>query len=206
MKKFLVPLGIILLLIGACMPTGQQINEILSSAEETAVGKITFVPVTHTPNVSTIVAQTLEALTLQSTPNLPPTAGGATSTPIPTFTITPTVVPGSISGRLSYPSEFIPPLRVVAFEVNGYNYRFVDTMQNQNTYHINGLRPGVYHIVAYTMDGNLAGGYSQAVPCGLSVGCNDHSLIDVTVEAGKDVPFINPGDWYAPEGSFPPMP
>jgi hypothetical protein len=206
MKRILVPLAILLLLISACVPSRQQIDEFLSAAEQTAVAQITFVPVTFTPNVATIVAQTLAAMTVPSTTSLPSLTEAATATPIPTFTITPTVEPGSISGRLSYPSDFIPPLRVVAFEVNSYNYQFVDTMQNQNVFHILGLRPGVYHVVAYTMDGNLAGGYTQAVPCGLSVGCTDHSLMEVAVEAGKDTPYINPGDWYAPEGSFPPMP
>jgi hypothetical protein len=206
MKKILVPLGLILILAAACVPSGQQINEFLSAAEQTALAQITFVPVTYTPNVATIVAKTMAAMTVRpvSTPTL--AAGVVTNTPPSTFTITPTLEPGSISGRLSYPSDFIPPLRVVAFEVGGYNYRFVDTTQNQNIYHINGLRPGVYHIVAYVMDGNYAGGYTHAVPCGLAVGCTDHSLIEVTVEAGKDTPDINPGDWYAPEGSFPSMP
>jgi len=206
MKKILVLLGMIVLMVAACVPSKQQINEILSAAEQTAMAQITFVPVTYTPNIATIVAQTLAAMTAQPVSTLSPTAGGVTSTPIPSFTVTPTVEPGSISGRLSYPSEFIPPQRVVAFQVNGYNYRYVDTMQNQNIYHITGLAPGIYHVVAYILGGGLAGGYTQAVPCGLSVGCVDHSLIDVTVEAGKDTPYINPGDWYAPEGSFPPMP
>jgi hypothetical protein len=201
MKRILIPLGVIILLVSACVPSVEQINEILSAAEQTAVAQITFVPVTYTPNVATIVAKTMAALTIQ--PLSTPTPGGET---ISTFTITPTLEPGSISGRLSYPSDFIPPLRVVAFEVGGYNYRFVDTVQNQNSYHITGLRPGVYHVVAYVMDGSLAGGYTQAVPCGLAVGCNDHSLIDVTVEARMDTPSINPADWYAPEGAFPPMP
>lgn len=206
MKRILIPLGMIILLVTACVPSVEQINEILSAAEQTAVAQITFVPVTHTPNVATIVAKTMAAMTIQPLSTPTPGGGGAGNTPIPTFTITPTLEPGSISGRLSYPSDFIPPQRVVAFEVGGYNYRFVDTVQNQNVYHITGLRPGVYHVVAYVMDGDLAGGYTQAVPCGLAVGCNDHSLIEVTVEAGMDTPNINPGDWYAPEEAFPPMP
>jgi hypothetical protein len=52
----------------------------------------------------------------------------------------------------------------------------------------------------------LAGGYTQAVPCGLSVNCTDHSLIPVQVNNGVVTQNINPGDWYAPEGSFPSYP
>jgi hypothetical protein len=122
-----------------------------------------------------------------------------------------TVVPnqaagGSISGNLSYPSEGIPPLRVVAFRTDIDQYFYVDTLQNQSTFQIDNLPAGTYHVVAYTMDGALSGGYSQAVPCGLSVDCSDHSLIDVAVSDGQVSGGVNPADWYAPQGSFPPFP
>jgi hypothetical protein len=113
---------------------------------------------------------------------------------------------GGISGNLSYPSEFIPPLRVVAFRVDVNEYYFLDTAENQAAYQIDNLPPGTYHVVAYTMDGGLAGGYTQAVPCGLSADCADHSLIDIVVNAGGVGAGINPGDWYAPEGAYPPKP
>ncbi len=211
MKKILV-LGLIVFLLAACIPSQEQVNEILSAAEQTAMAQVTFVPVTYTPDVNAMVAQTFAALTVQAALN-PPVAVDS-STPTPTFTpissltitVTATPVPGSISGTLSYPSSFIPSLRVVAFQVNGFNYRWVDTMENQTTYQITGLAPGVYHVVAYILDGSYAGGYTQMVPCGLLASCLDHSLIAVTVEAGKDTPNINPGDWYAPAGAFPPMP
>jgi len=44
------------------------------------------------------------------------------------------------------------------------------------------------------------------VPCGLADGCNDQSFIDVTVTAGSTTADINPGDWYADAGTFPPIP
>ena len=184
MKKILF-LTLIVLLLSACVPSQQQVEEILSAAEQTAMAQVTFVPVTYTPNVDTIVAQTFAALTT---------------------TVTATPEPGSISGTLSYPSSFIPALRVVAFQVSGFNYRYVDTMQNQTTYQITGLAPGLYRVVAYTLDGTIAGGHTQMVLCGLLATCTDHTLVDVEVKAGKDTPSINPGDWYAPAGSFPAMP
>jgi len=112
---------------------------------------------------------------------------------------------GSITGSLSYPSEFIPPLRVFAFKVDSQAYFFVDTIQNQSSYQINDLPAGYYHVVAYTT-GGLATGYSQAVPCGLSVDCTNHELIDVPVNSGQVVTGVDPGDWYAPDGTFPPAP
>jgi hypothetical protein len=113
---------------------------------------------------------------------------------------------GSITGSLSYPSEFIPPLRVFAFQVESEGYFFVDTSENQTSYQIDNLPAGYYQIVAYTQDGNLAGGFSQAVPCGLTVDCTSHELIDVPVNVGQVVSGIDPGDWYAPAGTFPSAP
>jgi hypothetical protein len=195
-RKIMIVLGLMLLLVSACAPLAGQGSEV-----QTAV-------VTDALDVNTIVALTFAAMTEQAV--VPPSstveATSGTSTPTPTVTVTPTPVPGSVSGTLSYPSEFIPAMRVVAFSVGGFNYRYVDTMQNQGTYQITGLPPGKYHVVAYVIDGSLAGGYTQMVLCGLSADCTDHSLIDVTVEAGKDTADINPGDWYAPEGTFPTMP
>ena len=183
--------GLVVLLAAACVPSAAQGTD---------------APVTDTPDVNVIVEQTFAAMTAQAIVTPSPAQDAATRTPTPTITVTPTPVPGSVSGALSYPSEFIPPLRVVAFNVNGLNYRYVDTMQDQATYQITGLAPGVYHVVAYIMGGERAGGYTQMVPCGLSVDCADHSLIDVTVNAGEDTPGIDPADWYAPDGTFPPMP
>jgi hypothetical protein len=193
MKKILVILGMIVLLIAACAPSAAQ---------------TTLLPATYMPDVNVIVAETFAAMTAQAVITQPPAVDAATSTPTltPTITVTPTPVPGSISGVLSYPSEFIPALRVVAFSLDGFNFRYVDTMQGQETYQITGLAPGLYHVVAYILDGSYAGGYTAMVTCGLSAGCDDHSLIDVVVESGKDTPNIAPGDWYAPDGFFPPMP
>ena len=113
---------------------------------------------------------------------------------------------GSISGSLSYPSEFIPPLRIFAFQVGTQNYYYVDTLENQNTYQFDDLPSGYYEIVAYTLNGMLAGGYTQAVPCGLSVDCTNHELLEVPVNIGQTATGIDPADWYAPEGAFPPAP
>ena len=151
-----------------------------------------------TPDVNALVNATLTAMAVGPEVPIPSVAES-----------TPTVlVTGSISGHLSYPSDFLPPMRVVAFDAaNTLNYSYVDTLQGQSEYTISGLAAGVYHIVSYKVDSDtLAGGYTQMVPCGLAYGCNDHSFIDVTVTAGLTTTDINPGDWYADAGTFPPMP
>jgi len=114
---------------------------------------------------------------------------------------------GGIAGQLSYPSSGIPPMMVVAFEVGSQNYHYVLTLPDTSTYQINDLPPGTYYVVAYTQgDLSLPGGYTQAVPCGLLATCTDHSLIPVEVKSGEVTQGINPGDFYAPDGTFPSAP
>jgi hypothetical protein len=90
----------------------------------------------------------------------------------------------------------------VAINLDTGEYFFVETTSSQNSYQLQKLPAGTYNVLAFTEKG-VAGGYTQAVLCGLSAECTDHTLIDVTVKAGQDTPDINPQDWYAPEGAFP---
>lgn len=106
---------------------------------------------------------------------------------------------GSISGSLGYPSESIPPLRVIAFDVNRDEYFYTDTALNQTEFLLTGIPAGTYQVVAYVLedDMHMSGGYSNFVTCGLSAECSDHTLIDVLVYPGLETYNINPVDWYA---------
>jgi hypothetical protein len=131
----------------------------------------------------------------------PPDAGGGHDS-IPPL--------GTVTGTLTYPADSLPALRVAFFPLDGSTTSYTDTAAGQGTYTID-LPPGQYHVIAYSIGGagfpvGLAGGYTQAVPCGLTDSCNDHSLVAVNVVAGTTVTDVNPGDWYAPAGTFPPMP
>jgi hypothetical protein len=186
MKKVLfVPL-LIALLAAACMPSQEQIDQIVNSVQQTALAQVTVVPPVATQDVDAIVQATFQALTAQAPP-----VGGT----------------GSISGSLSYPSEGIPPLLVVAFDINtGFNY-WVLTEQNQQTYQIDNLPVGVYHVFAYLLpDGSFVGAYDQFYLCGLQQGCTDYALVDVVVQAGAVISNINPGNWYGDPVNYPPMP
>ena len=159
-------------------------------------------PNSPTPDVSAIVNATLTAAASTAGTAAP---AGATATPMPSA---PQL--GTITGTLGYPAEGKPALRVVAFPLDGSTPSSVDAGAHQATYSLD-LPAGTYHVVAYSLGGagfptGLAGGYSQAVPCGLSVTCTDHSLITVTVTAGATTKDVNPNDYYAPDGTFPPMP
>lgn len=153
-----------------------------------------------TQDVGAIVQATFQALTAQ--------AGGQAATPSPAPSGDQA---GSISGTLSYPSESLPAMYVTAFQAGTQNYRYVSTSDGQRAYQIDGLAPGTYHVVAYTIGSQsfpagLAGGYTRAVPCGLSVTCSDHTMIDISVSAGQAITGINPADWYLVDDAFPPFP
>ena len=143
-------------------------------------------------------------------------------TPTAQATFTPTSEPlnATVTGKLSYPSEFLPPMRVVLFSLTDKKAYFVDTAKGQGEFSID-VPAGTYYLVSYLYEGTagntgqvdsytlgggpFAGGYTQMVPCGLAAGCDDHTLLPITVTENQTV-SADPGDWYAPEGTFPPMP
>jgi hypothetical protein len=143
-------------------------------------------------------------------------------TPAAQVVFTPTSEPlnATVTGKLSYPSEFLPPMRVVLFSLTDKKAYFVDTAKGQGEYSID-VPAGTYYLVSYLYEGTagntgrvdsytlgggpFAGGYTQMVPCGLAAGCDDHTLLPITVTENQTV-SADPGDWYAPEGTFPPMP
>jgi hypothetical protein len=172
-----------------------------------AGGYTQAVPCGHTQECTDHSLIPVEVIGGQDTPDINPTDWNFKEDSFPPMPgPAPAEGKGSISGLLSYPSEFIPPLRVFAFQVGSENYYYVDTAENQSTYQIENLPAGYYQVVAYTKNGRLAGGYTQAVPCGLSVDCPNHELIEVPVNTGQVVTGIDPADWYAPEGAFPEAP
>ena len=111
---------------------------------------------------------------------------------------------GTITGKLSYPSDYIPTDIMVCAEaidaigVGTCVSPIADgTVGAGNTYTMT-VPPGTYHVYAHTRDlANRNAYYSEAVECGLAVSCTDHTPIDVEVEAGETITNVDPGDWYA---------
>ena len=138
-----------------------------------------------------------------ATTAVPPAAGSTSPAETP-----PGAANGSIAGNLMFPASGIPGLRIVAFAVGSRAYFYTETTPGSTSYQIDGLPPGTYHVVAYSLAGNgfaagITGAYSQAVACGLQAGCDDHSLIDVAVTPGNITTGIGPNDYYAPAGTIP---
>jgi hypothetical protein len=112
---------------------------------------------------------------------------------------------GTIEGRVSYPAGSRPTLEVYAIDVNDDSRWFAVEVPGTETpghdpqgHYSLDVDPGTYHVIAYPVgEGDqFAGLYSEMVPCGLSVGCTDHTLIPVTVAAGETVTGVDPGDFY----------
>ena len=116
---------------------------------------------------------------------------------------------GTVTGTLTFPASALPPMRVTFISLDGDFPSYTDTALGQSSFSIE-LPAGTYYVVAYALpaegfSGNLAGGYTKAIACGLTADCTDHSLIPITVTVNQII-SVNPADWYAPEGTFPPMP
>ena len=118
--------------------------------------------------------------------------------------------PGSISGKLSYPSEFLPPMRVCAISVDGGSrFGCVITRENQRAYRIDNLAPATYYVLAYVKDGGVhaTGAFTRAVRCGVGQPrCTDGSLIPVTLGEGNSITGVDPGDFYSTSGGWPKEP
>ncbi len=119
---------------------------------------------------------------------------------------------GAISGRVGYPSDFVPPLAVFAIRVDDPGtYRLLHTQRvppASSSYTMSAVEPGVYSVVAFVegQPSTLAGAHTAAAACGLGASCTDHTVVRVTVRAGATVTGIDVTDWYAAPGAFPARP
>lgn len=149
------------------------------------------------------------------TPKPSPSAA-ATPSPAATATAAPS---GAITGKLEYPSEFIPPLTVyavsvsdphVVFSVDTPRYPLPENTPSQPSYTISGVAPGTYYVYAFRAD-QFTGIDVPAVYSRFTVDCiqpsedsqkaipsscpRDHSLVAVTVQPGETVRRIDMSDW-----------
>ena len=203
-RKWMFVLLLSILMLSACVPTAAA-----PAADYPATIAAFSVQATIDTMERANLEATLAAYANQPTATIPTCPVCPTVEPIPTATWTPTqpaATPtntprpvGGISGRLSYPSEFIPPLRVIAFDVATGEYYWQNTVLNQTTYRFEALPVGTYNVLAYLIENPsdlLRAAYTKAVPCGLLESCTDHSLIAVTVTQGVEVANVDVTDWY----------
>ncbi len=116
-----------------------------------------------------------------------------------------------LAGRVAYPSEELPALRVCAIAPMdpGTGY-CTDTAVNQPHYAIE-VPPGAWWLLAWPRDTGAAGEpglLSAASDCLGSggTGCDDHALREVAVAAGEVREGLDINDWYYdPQATPPPM-
>jgi hypothetical protein len=140
----------------------------------------------------------------------------ASVTPVPPVTASSAspgqvAIAGAITGKLGYPSEVIPALRIYAIDLAAPgHYRVIHTTPNQRTYQIAGVAPGTYAVYASAYSPGqpdaLGGAYTKAVACGLGAGCTDHTPIPVQVRSGAVADGVDVRDWYALPGTYPKPP
>jgi hypothetical protein len=158
-----------------------------------------------------------------TTPPAPVSTSPSPTGPVPTVAVSaspaPAVCPpvrqislGAISGRVGYPSDFIPALALFAIRVDDPSaYRVLHTQRvppGSRAYTMAAVEPGIYSVVAFVegQGSPLEGAYTAAAACGLGASCTDHSLSRVTVRAGETVTGIDVTDWYSAPGAFPSRP
>ena len=113
---------------------------------------------------------------------------------------------GEINGTLCFPSEYIPKMTVYLQETNLDTTFKLTTIENQRLFKFTNIPYGKYYAFAYTIDKvyidtndfkfKANGGYTQVVPCGLTVNCKDHSLIIIKLNNKEFKDTISICDWY----------
>jgi Tol biopolymer transport system component len=105
--------------------------------------------------------------------------------------------PGAVRGKVCLPAKDSPPLVVYFENVETLKLNVLEMVKDQTTYNL-GLDPGQYIAYAYLNHSNTPGGlYSQAVACGLTKDCTDHSPLVFEVKPGQTLSGIDICDWDA---------
>jgi len=124
-------------------------------------------------------------------------------TPAPA--VTPVPLMGTVTGRLCYPSEGIPPMTLYFADMLSTDVYEFDHPDGSPSYSVQ-LPPSTYVAYAYATGTTIGGSYSEAVLCGLTVSCTDHSLIEFEVLAGETLADIDICDYYGDPGDIPEPP
>ncbi len=113
---------------------------------------------------------------------------------------------GTVNGRLCYPSDFIPELNVYLKEKNTGKIYKQTTQIDQEYFQFLNIPYGEYCAYSYTVENmsedqngieeKVSAAYTKAVPCGLSVDCNDHSIIYFKVDQQLPKDTIAICDYY----------
>lgn len=116
-----------------------------------------------------------------------------------------------LRGRVSYPSEELPAMRVCAIATEDPGWGFCTTTAVNSPHYEVKLPGGTWWLLAWPQDSGTAGepGLLSAASECLATGgteCNDHSLLEVTLDSGEVREGLDINDWYYdPRETPPPM-
>ncbi len=111
-----------------------------------------------------------------------------------------------LNGVLCYPSEYIPKMTVYLKQTNSQKVYQLKTIENQRSFKFTNIPFGecccyfytIYKILTDTrgIESKASGGYTKAVPCGLTVDCKDHTLIKFRIDSNICKDTISICDFY----------
>jgi hypothetical protein len=113
-----------------------------------------------------------------------------------------------LRGRVSYPSEELPAMRVCALATEDVGLGYcVETAVNAPHYELR-VPPGTWILLAWPRDTGTDGApglLSMASECLATSGldCDDHDFLELTVGAGETRESLDINDWYAPPEALP---
>lgn len=111
---------------------------------------------------------------------------------------------GSISGRIAYPSEVTPAMRICAVSALA-PATCTSSAAGSSHYRLGHLPAGDYQVVAKLSEGDMrVGGHVQQVQC-IRAPCPEQPRT-VTVAAGADLVGIDLNGFYAAREDFPAIP
>jgi hypothetical protein len=115
-----------------------------------------------------------------------------------------------LRGRVSYPSEELPAMRVCALATEDVGLGYcAETAVNAPHYELR-VPPGTWILLAWPQDTGTEGApglLSMASECLATSGlnCDDHDFFELTVDAGETREGLDINDWYYPPEA-PPLP
>jgi hypothetical protein len=124
-----------------------------------------------------------------ATPTEPPLP---TDTPAPS----PTLLAVNVTGEVCFPDGEIPSMTAYFEATDSESLVELPIAAGQSSYSVK-LSEGIYIAYAWLPDFSRGGLYSRAVPCGLNVECEDHTVLAFSVSEEALVSGIDICDWYA---------
>jgi hypothetical protein len=112
---------------------------------------------------------------------------------------------GSISGKIAYPADGVPAMRICAIHDHGAMVGCTQTKAGETSYRIDNLAAADYYVIAEFREGDMqVGGHVEQIQC-IRAPC-EGILIPVMIKPGAKLENINLDGFYESRADFPDMP